>query len=260
MFTKLFKNKKTLIGMIHLPALPGYPEHPGMHAVAKKALVDLETLQQAGFHAALVENDNDRPPHFGWNQTISHTFLQIMKVLKKKSRIPIGMEIIYDMPGTVTVAAKAKADFVRLDVFVDNVQTRYGPSIQAQAEKIVKMRDSLAPNLLLLTDIHVKHVTMLDKKTLQQSAKEAIAAGSDALIITGTWTGVEPNVDDCRAAKKVAKNIPVLIGSGLNKNNINKLFSIVGGGIVGTSIKTEDYINKKKAKELVSHVEKYGGK
>lgn len=254
-FNKLFKNKKPLIGMIHLPALPGYPSHPGMDRVIEKALIDLNVLEEAGFDGALVENDNDQPHQIVVSSTVKEAFKKIMARVIKKAKIPIGMEIIYDMLCTIEVANEVKADFVRLDIFVDDVITKWGV-IPAQAKEIMALKQKLsAKNLILLTDIQVKHAQLLQKKSLRQSAKQAVDAGSDTLIVTGIWTGNAPTERDCQIAKKVARQKPVLIGSGLNSENAKELLSIADGAIVGTSIKRGEYIDLKKAiklKQLVS--------
>lgn len=254
MFNKLFLNKKPLIGMIHLPALPGYENHPGMKSVINKALVDLETLQKAGYDGALVENDNDQPHQIKVLPAVKMAFGKVVTKILKQASIPVGMEIIYDMTATIKVAQEVGAQFVRLDVFVDNVETKWG-KIPAQVEELIKLKKKInAEKLVLLTDIQVKHAKMLDRKSLEKSAKEAIKYGTDALVVTGNWTGEPPSLYDCKTAKKVAKETPVFIGSGLNKDNVKALFKYADGAVVGTSIKTGDYVNFKKAKELMEVV------
>lgn len=238
----LFSAKKPLIGMIHLPALPGYPSHPGMEKVIEKALKDLATLEAAGFDGALVENDNDQPHQIGVNPMIKKAFKEVMEALIRQAKIPVGMEIIYDMKATLEVATEVGAQFVRFDVFVDNVQTQWG-RIDAQAEELKKLKK----DIFFMTDIQVKHATMLDKKSIVQSAKESIEQGSDALIITGTWTGKAPHLQDLIDVRKVSGNTPLFIGSGLDQDNANILLEKSDGAIVGTSIKIGEYVDLKKA-------------
>lgn len=256
MYKKLFSTTKPMIGMIHLPPLPGYPAHPGMDAVVKKALVDLKTLVEAGFDGVLVENDNDQPHQIGVSDEIKIAFTQVIEELVKNASIPVGMEIIYDMKATLEVAYTSQADFVRFDVFIDTVETKWG-LIQAQAEELVALKKKLhVKDLLIFTDIHVKHAKMLEHKLISQSAIDAIGAGADGLIVTGNWTGQAPTKQDCLAIKKVADDIPVLIGSGLDIQNVTELLSIVDGAIVGTSIKTGEYMDLQKAKKLIEEVKK----
>ena len=238
--------------MIHLPPLPGYTKHPGMYQVIKKALTDLETLEKAGFDGVLVENDNDQPHQIIISLTIRNAFSTVMKHVLQKAKIPVGMEIIYDMQATIEVAHLVKSPFVRLDVFVDDVDTKWG-KIQAQSNEIISLKRKLNANdICLLTDIQVKHARMLKKKSLHQSAKEAVRKGSDGIIVTGSWTGIAPDITKCQHVKKVIGKFPVLVGSGLDITNAKELLSIVDGAIVGTSIKTGEYVDLEKAKKLIN--------
>ena len=256
MFSNLFKNKKPLIGVIHLPALPGYKDHVNMEYVINKGLKDLHTLEQAGFDGVLVENDGDHRPYLEFNKQITESFTTVIQILKKENNIPLGMEILYDLAGTVKTAYANDIDFVRLDTFVDDVMTNYG-ELKAPnniIQRIISEHNTVIP---ILADIHVKHTTMIDKnKTITQSALEAMDAQAAAIIITGTWTGKEPDLTDCIEAKSTTHEFPVLIGSGLTRDNAEKLLTLVDGAIVGTSIKTGVYIDGTKAKELVDMVQK----
>lgn len=252
----LFNSSKTLIGMIHLPPLPGYPAHPGMDAVIKKACMDIDVLQKSGYDAALVENDCDQPHKIIVDEAIKQTFKQIMPILMRSVKIPVGMEIIYDMVATVDVAMRVGAPFVRLDVFVDNVETRWG-KIPAQAGKIKKLiQKNKSDGPLLLTDIHVKHAHMLDNKTIVQSAKEAVEEGSHCIIVTGPLTGIPPSIEDCMSVKNVVGDIPVIAGSGIQYQNAPLLLKNIDGAIVGSSIKTGDSIDLPKAIKLARVVKR----
>lgn len=236
--------------MIHLPPMPGYPQHPGLGKVIRKALIDLKSLEDAGFDGVLVENDSDQPHQIVVSQGVRVAFSKIMTVLLNNSSIPVGMEIVYDMRATVEIAHKVGAQFVRLDVFVDSIETEWG-KIFAQAHELMNLKKKIgADSLLIFADIQVKHARMLEEKSLRQSASQAIKHGADALIVTGNWTGLPPKTQDSMLAKGAANGVPVLIGSGLDSKNIKKLFQYADGGIVGTSIKAGEYVDFKKAKNL----------
>jgi predicted TIM-barrel enzyme len=44
LFRDHFNSAKPVIGVIHLPPLPGFDGHPGMDALLRHALADLEVL------------------------------------------------------------------------------------------------------------------------------------------------------------------------------------------------------------------------
>src|SRR5215204_4935054 len=62
--TELTAKKKPIIGMVHLPALPGTPLYDakgGMAAIRDWTKRDLAALQEGGIHAVMFCNENDRP-------------------------------------------------------------------------------------------------------------------------------------------------------------------------------------------------------
>lgn len=239
--------------MIHLPPLPGYPGFQSMSQVVNKAFIGLKRLTIAGFDGALVEN-TDSPGFVTAPKQIKDSIKLVVEKLVRHSQIPVGMEIIYDMPATIEIACAVSAQFVRLDVFVDDVETRWG-KIMSEARRIQNLRDRLDKNLVMLTDIHVKHAKLISKKTVIESATDAKRYGSDGIIITGNWSGIEPDINDIICVKRELKNdLPVLVGSGLNVNNAKKLLSAADGAIVGKSIKSETFIDRTKASKLLDRV------
>jgi membrane complex biogenesis BtpA family protein len=135
------------------------------------------------------------------------------------------------------IAKNIGAQFIRVPVFVDSVKTDYG-DIFANPEAVLEYRKEInAENVAIFSDIHVKHAELLDKKTIEESAVQAMKKGSDALIVTGKWTGDAPDLKDLVAVRKAAKDFPILVGSGVDENNIKKLFEFANGAIVGTSLK-----------------------
>lgn len=251
----VFGDSKFLIGMIHLPASIGYPTYPGKQAIIKKALVDLHTLEKAGFDAVLIENDNDQPHRIDVQKEVAFEFEEIAMTISKVSKIPVGIELLYDMKKTVEIGAKLNLFFVRLDVFADTMSTKWG-IVPKQGVELCTLREKLSPNLLLISDIQVKHAIPVTKRPLEESVRESIKLGADAIIVTGELTGIPPKKEKCIDIKKAAGNTPILVGSGVDLENAMELLSIVDGAIVGTSIKSGEYIDPIKASQLVKAVRK----
>ena len=58
----LFQKKPVLLGVVHLPALPGAPHYSGNLSHARGALRrDLLALHRGGAHAIIIENFGDTP-------------------------------------------------------------------------------------------------------------------------------------------------------------------------------------------------------
>ena len=66
--------------------------------------------------------------------------------------------------------------------------------------------------------------------------------GADALIVSGTATGRPTDEAEVRRARRGAPEAPILIGSGIDTNNIQTLLGVADGAIVGTSFKIDGQI------------------
>lgn len=237
-FYKIFKRKKIIIGAIHFPPLLGYPEFPGLKVALNNALKDLKALESGGADAVIIENNYDTPHKINVSpETISSmTFLG--KKIKKATKLPIGVSVLWnDFKAALLVSKIIGARFIRIPVFVDKVKTNYGIITGDPAEALTYRKKIGASDIALFTDIQVKHAEILNKRPIEKSALEAIKAGSDALIVTGKWTGNAPNLNDLMVVRKVVGDFPILVGSGADKKNISKLLGYADGIIVSTSLK-----------------------
>lgn len=257
-FRALFPGDRPVIGMIALPPMPGYPAFTGIDAVIDAALADLERLEAGGVDGALVENDFDQPHTMVGGAEIHAAMTRVTREVVARARIPIGVEVLLnDWRASLAIAAMTGARFIRIDFFVDRVMTKLGP-FEPEPDAVLAYRKSIhAEQVQLFTDLQVKYTTMIGgPKPLAQSAREAEAAGADAVIISGTETGIGPSPDDLREAH--ATSLPVLIGSGLTPENAHTLAPLCDGAIVGTSLRSgrahSDRVVQKQVTRLVQAV------
>jgi hypothetical protein len=237
-FKALFPQPKPIIGMISLPPLPGYPTFNTIDALIEVALADLEALERGGASGVLIENDFDQPHTLIAGPEIVAAMTRVAREVTARAHVPVGVQVLLnDWRASLAIAAAANAQFVRLDFFVDRVQIKAG-TIEPEPNAIIAYRQAIrAEQILLLTDIQVKYSTLVDgPKPLEQSAREAAAAGADALVVTGTATGIGPQPEDLRAAR--VHDLPVIIGSGLTPINAPALLPHADGAIVGTYLRS----------------------
>jgi uncharacterized protein len=244
MLKKIFgSDRNIVIGAIHLPPMPGYQGFPGIDAAIKNALLDLVAFESGGTTAAIFENNYDLPHTEFVSAQIYEAMKEVGISIKQRTNKPLGISVLWnDYKTALNIAGELGLPFVRIPVFVDKVKTNYG-IIEGNANKITKYRDELKSGpVALFTDIHVKHAKLLSTYTLAESAKMAIDNGSDALIITGEWTGDPPSAITIETLRKSIGNFPIFVGSGLNADNARKLLSVANGAIVSTSLK-EGYLD-----------------
>ncbi len=237
-FTSLFPKPRPVIGMIALPPMPGYPAFTHIDALVDAALADLANLEAGGVDGVLVENDFDQPHTRCGGAEVHAAMTRVTREVVAHARVPVGVEVLLDdWRASLAIAAATGARFIRIDFFVDRVMTKFGPFEPDPAAVLAYRRSIRADDVQLYVDLQVKYSTPIGgPKSLEQSAREARAAGADAVIISGSETGVGPSPNDLRAAR--AGTLPVLIGSGLTPENAPLLMPLAHGAIVGTSLRS----------------------
>jgi hypothetical protein len=251
---QIFKNEKYLIGVVHLGPLLGYKGSPDISEIIENAISDAKVFEDTKYDAILVENNYDLPHEvFVPPGTLLSMGLCISE-LKKAVSIPIGVCVLWnDYKTALSLAKLYNLQFIRVAVFVDYVRTDFG-KIDACYKELNEYKTSIsADNVLVFTDVQVKHSELLNKRPISVSACEAIEKGSDGIIITGHWTGDAPVLENVRSVRESVQDFPIIIGSGVDENNIKTLLQYADGAIIGTSVKDGDI----KEKEIERNLKPY---
>lgn len=255
LFRELFDAPKPLIGVIHLPPLPGYPESPGIEVVVRKALTDLEALELGPVDGVLVENENDKPHRVEAARETIAAMTRVTRALVQRSRhAVVGVEILLNDPeASLAVAIASGARFIRTDYFVDPMERpEHGGRMRIDPKAVLDYRRRLgAEAVAIFADIQVKYARMLVERSLSESARLAAEAGADAIVVTGGVTGEPPERIDVGLARSGAGDIPVLIGSGLDASNAAGLLRVAHGAIVGTALKRGEHVDGEKVRALL---------
>ncbi len=240
----IFKKSNAItIGALHLPPLPGYEGFPGFEVAIKNAIFDAQALEKGGADAIIFENNYDLPHTMDVSEEVVNAMITIGIEIKANTTVPLGVSVLWnDYRAALRIAKAVGGTFIRVPVFVDKVQTAYGYT-EGTPEDVIACRKELhCEHIALFTDIHVKHSEVLTGEPIIVTAKRAIAAGADALIITGKWTGDAPDVTEIKEVRDAVVDFPIFCGSGVDEKNIMKLYTYANGSIVSTSIKEDSEI------------------
>lgn len=243
-FLELF-NKKPIIGMVHLLPLPSSPLFDGdLEKIERRAIKDAMALIDGGVDAFIIENFGDVP----YDDTISleaySVMLSITNKIKQMTSIPFGLNIQFNcIEHEWSMAYASKADFIRVESFVENRIGTHGISY-ASAPKLMRMKQQYPSDCMIFSDINVKHTYPMAEIKIEDATHEAIEAGTDAIIVTGKATGQNPKIEEVKELKERFINIPILVGSGVNINNVNDFLEYADGIIVGSSLKIEGDVYK----------------
>lgn len=243
---------KQIIGMIHLKALPTTPNNnASIEEIYEFALNDLKALEAGGATEAIVENFFDMPYEINPNIDILSAYITIFTRLKQEANIPLGVNIhsCYNDVEMV-IATMCNAKFIRAESYVEHRYSLSG-TLKPMAPLLTRTKRRLNSNVLIYADINVKESYACSPQSIEEAVNDAIKSNADAIILTGFETGKSPTVEQAQYVKGLTKNTPLLIGSGVNKNNIKDLLKYADGVIVGSSIKNNNDINANVNKDSV---------
>lgn len=261
-FISLFKTEKPIIGVIHLPPLPGAPRNEEkIEKILERALEDAKKLEEGGINGIIVENYGDTPyyPETVPSETIT-SMTVICYEISKKISVPLGINVLRNAAKTaLAIALATKASFIRVNVHISAMLTDQG-LIQGKAHETLRYRSNLKIDTKIFADLKVKHAKPITTPIpIEEEAREAIHRGqADAIIITGERTGIPPNPEDILKVKQALPETPCLVGSGITTKNAKEMLKIADGCIVGTGIKinkkTENPVDPNLLKKLINTV------
>jgi membrane complex biogenesis BtpA family protein len=258
LFRDHFNSAKPVIGVIHLPPLPGFDGYPGMDALLRHALADLEVLITCEVEGVLVENEHDKPHQVVATPEVVAAMKEITTaVVAAGHNIVVGCEILLNDPrASLDVASHAGAAFIRSDYFVDHMSRPGYGEFHIDPAGLVDYRNRYARGVMILADVQVKYATMLEPRPLAESVRLAVRHGADAVVVTGDATGNAPRMQHLEEASLAAgeRQVPVLIGSGLDAGNAPALLQCCDGAIVGTALMQDGKIDAKKTAALINAV------
>jgi uncharacterized protein len=233
-FAELF-GAKPILGMIHLPALPGAPRSSQtLDDLIGFALDEAAKLEGAGIDGVIVENVGDTPFFREGVPAITVAAMGvIVREVVRNAHVPVGVNMLRNAwEEAVSVAYITGAQFIRCNVVIGAYVTDQG-IIQGCAAELARLRRSLDRDVLVLGDVHVKHAAPLFDVPLVDAALDlAERGGVDAVIVSGSRSPDPPSFEMVSSVAN-AIDLPVLIGSGVGHANARQFYELSGGILLG---------------------------
>jgi uncharacterized protein len=252
--------QRTVIGMVHLPSLPGSPRWDGsMARVVASALADARALIEGGVDALLVENFGDAPftPGRVEPATVAAMSVVAAEVRRALPGAPLGVNVLKnDARAALAVAAAVGAEFIRVNVHAGAVLADQG-IVQSDAYGTLRDRRLLGVDVAIFADVGGKHAVPLAPVELEQTARDLVHRSlADALVVSGPATGQATPLAEVKRVRSAVPNVPLLIGSGVTAETAAELLSVADGLIVGTSVKrdgdVEQPVDRARVEKLVA--------
>ena len=231
-----------LVGVIHLPALPGSPRGAlTADACALAAASDARVLAAAGFDAVIVENFGDAP-FFATRVppiTVAAMTACALAVRAAAPGMSLGVNVLRnDAESALAIAVCAGATFVRINVHTGARVTDQG-IVQGEAATTLRLRRALGGDeIAIWADVDVKHSAPLGAaRPVVQEVEDLTKRGmADVVLVTGEGTG--KGVDLAMlAAVKHASGRPVFVASGATLATLAALATSSDGVVVGSALR-----------------------
>jgi len=255
--------------MVHLLPLVGSPRYEGnMEAVIDRACDDAEILTRNGVDGIVVENYGDLP--FYPDRVPSETIAAMTRVATEVRHItdlPLGINVLRnDAISALSIAEAVDAQFIRVNVFTGAALSEQG-LLFGRAHDILRHRSSLKSDVLILADIAVKHAHQLIDYSIEDMVRETVERGlADGIIVSGKATGEPVDVKFANTVHRLTQrlDVPMLVGSGVDVHNIQTIWPVSDGIIIGTAIKkdhiTTNPVDEKKLRLLLEQIKRIEGR
>ena len=242
---ELFQIEKPIIGVIHLQALPGAPRYAGgpVRDIYAAAVADAKILAAGGIDGIIIENASDmpfrRPENIG-PETVAALTAACLEV-RAAVDTPIGITCVANgVIPALAVAKAAGARWVRANQWVNAYVANEG-FLNGPAPEAMRYRSAIgATDVRIFADVHVKfgaHAITSDR-SISEQATDAEWFDADVLIASGTRTGSPTEPGEVEAVKS-GTTLPVIVGSGLDPDQVPGLFAVADGAIVGQWLKRD---------------------
>lgn len=243
---RFIDSSAALVGVVHLPALPGAPRFRGdLPAVIEGAVHDAQALTAAGFDAVLLENFGDAPFFRGRvpTETVS-AMTAVAAAVRGATRLPLGINVLRnDAQTAMVVAHVVGAQFIRVNVLVGARVTDQG-IVESESAELLRLRDRLrAHDVRIVADVDVKHSRPLGPVEADAVAEEALEcverAMADVVVVTGARTGSAADASVCERVARAVPETPVWLGSGVTADTLRAWLAVAQGVIVGSALRAD---------------------
>ncbi len=256
-------DKKPVVAMIHVGALPGTPRaREAPVALQDRACREAEMYLAAGVDALMLENMHDVPY---MRATVGPEIVAAMTAVacavRRSCSRPLGLQILAGAGReALAVALAAQFEFVRVEGFVFAHVADEG-IIQACAGDMLRYRRAIgAEHVAVFADIKKKHCShaITSDQDIVETAHAAEFFLADGVIVTGRATGEPAELDEL-ARVKASIELPVLVGSGVTVDNVHKYLPHADALIVGSHFKESGHwaqpVDKDRVKRFMDRVE-----
>ena len=153
--------------------------------------------------------------------------------------IPFGINMLIDPVASLAIAHATGGDFIRC--FLTGSYVGDIGHVVPDGARVLRMRADLdAQNIALICNVTPGFSITLDSRPTPQVASGAVFLGlADSVCVSGPAAAKEADLIKIADTAKAVPDTPVMVGTGVSKDNILAMAEVSDGFIIGSSIKVD---------------------
>lgn len=230
-----------LIGVLHLPPLPGSANYEGtpVSEMARNAAADARVLEDAGFTDVMVQDASDEPQPTVVGAATVAALAVVGAAVRDATTIGLGVVVGHnDGPAGVAIAHAIGATFVRVKVLTG---VSIGPTgwMEGCSLEVAHMKRLVGSQVEIWADLHEATSSALSGDLAWAAAQAVDFGGADAVIVTRDSGVADATADiaSLRASGVVGAGVPVFIGGRVSQANLETAVAGSDGAILGSVLK-----------------------
>ena len=233
--------RKVVLGMIHLPPLPGTPFYKdgSFNQTLEAAVESARALYDGGADGCLVQTvdriysvkDESDPARTTAMGLIVHAIAQVTG-----DEFQIGVQLMRNaLKASLAVAKVAGGTFIRAGAVVGMTLTTHG-MVEANPLEVIEYRNKInAWDIKVIAEVDSMHFKWFgEAKSTAEVARSAKHVGADAVSLG------DPNenktLDMIGAVRKFVPSLPIILAGYTNHENAARLMASADGAFVGTCL------------------------
>jgi len=238
----VFDEPKPIIGMCHLPALPGDPGYDaegGMEKVLAHGRREIAALQEGGIDGILISNEFSLPYLTSTEPITAIAMARVIGELRSEIHVPFGVNVLWDGVASIDLAVSTGASFVR-EVYTGVYASDFG-MWNTDVGRAARHRARVgASGVRLLYNIVPEAAEYLGGRDLAQMTRSTVFNGvPDGLCVSGLTAGAATDTSTLKVVKEHAGDVPVFVNTGVRPDTIAESLEYADGAIVGTWFKRD---------------------
>lgn len=214
-FTEYLKQKKPIIGMIHLKGKT-------KEMVLDRAKREIDIYLANGVDAVLVEN------YFG---DVSDCEAVLCHLHDNRPDAVYGVNILGDFREAFRLSAEYGAKFIQIDSVCGHLRPDKDVRL---AEELSYLRGN--SQAAVLGGVRFKYQPVKSGRSLEEDLRLGMER-CDSIVVTGEGTGQATPMDKVREFRRLSGDFPLIVGAGVTADTVAESLDICDGVIVGSWFK-----------------------